>query len=228
MVLNVDHCVFYDIDDSRVQSGVSCASGYAICSVNYPGTMNIKNSIFHTITNSAIRDWNIEDSNFPTTWTVNNDYNCFYQLGAAPFRMGSTGSNSLEDVNPQMKNPGSGDFSLNTGSPCIGQASDGTDIGLSGGMAALFDNLTANASKVAVTVSANPFAGMVELNTTNTGECKVLIYNQAGTPVRKLHGTGQVAWDGRSFTGQQLPAGAYWALIMSDKGNTLVRLVKAE
>jgi len=55
------------------------------------------------------------------------DYNCVYEDGNA-FDGVTEGVGNIEE-DPEFKDSAGGDFSLEPGSPCIGAASDGDNMG---------------------------------------------------------------------------------------------------
>ena len=225
----IDHCVFHNIDKTGSVSGVSCAPGYAICTVNYPGTLSVTNTTFHTIAHSAIRDWNIEDPNFSENWVVRSDYNCFYHVEDDPLRLLPTGSNSLVDQNPLMIDPDNADVSLQAGSPCLGEASDGTNIGAWQSSTSVSDFDYSRDFNNELGVMQNPFQGSVSFNFDSYGGARLSIYSAQGRLVNSMVvRDGMVKWDGTDFSGNELAPGLYYYGLNADNLNELRSVIKMD
>ena len=121
---------------------------------------------------------------------------------------------------------GSLDFSLDVGSPGIGSASDGLDVGAvdSGGL--VFVPGASLVSSAEIRVSPNPTRGGVRLHLAAGIDLKsVRIFDAAGRVVAELGGTQR--WDGRSRTGRPVPPGVYFLQAQSSKETIRSRLVVA-
>jgi uncharacterized repeat protein (TIGR01451 family) len=99
---------------NMVPSGTGLGGGIYVASGANP---TIKNTIFYS--NVANIGGGIYVAGSATI-----DYSNFYQNQGGHVSGAGTGVNSLVDVDPQLLNPGSGDFHLRGGSPLIDQAQD--------------------------------------------------------------------------------------------------------
>jgi len=94
------------------------ANGFGVCNLNRAGVLTVKNSIFCKLDSSGIRDFTREDGTMQgDAWTINEDYNCYWNLGGDPLRNMAMGAHSKE-LDPKMTAPAGLDFSLQAGSPC--------------------------------------------------------------------------------------------------------------
>jgi hypothetical protein len=233
--LTVDHVTIYNCDGLRRQSGVGASNGNGITCVNAPGILTVTNCILDSIANYGIMDNNYTDPNFPgQTWTVNQDYNCFYRCTAGATRDFSPGSHSVQ-ANPQMVNPVNQDFTYPSSSPCWGKASDGSNIGFQPTGWSAIDDLYRNDMQgrglPPVKISANPFVGTTSFVVGRLGLVNIKIFNQAGCPVWSYQAAWpqqEIVWNGQDANGQKAPAGIYYAVLENGKEASQQKIVKLQ
>jgi parallel beta-helix repeat protein len=224
--LVVDHCVIHEVD---MNGPYTWAKGYGIKCLNNAGVLTVTNTIFSQVAGIALKDNNYDDPLFDVMWTVNNDYNCFYTVGV-PTEDFNMGTNSIE-ANPLMTDPNNGDFSLGSGSPCKGAASDGGDIGLWAGAEPVSLPSPVGMDPVSLRLSANPFSGAVVFTLPDPQPFFVTLYAADGTRVRRLkagENDRQLIWDGRDTHGRTLDNGVYMAVIQTGQGTLYQPVIKAE
>ena len=229
MSCRINHCTFNNIDDKGSVSGVPAATGFAICTINYPGTLIVTNSIFQNIARSAIRDNNIEDYHYDENWVVSTDYNCYYMVGEDPVRLLPTGSHSIVDQDPLMNDPDNGDVSLKAGSPCLNVASDGTNIGAWQGPTSVREPDIYGSFTAGLGALANPFRGSVVFNFDSYNGAWLNLYNTRGEQVnRLLVQNNRVHWDGRDSQGIDLVPGLYYYNLNADNFSSLRTIIKID
>jgi hypothetical protein len=223
--LTVDQVTFYNLDGVRKQSGVEISAGCGITCVNAAGVLNVTNCIFDSLAHAGLYG-------FSPNWTINTDYNCFYQCPAGPVMNSafSPGSHSIE-ANPQFTDPQAKDFTYPATSPCWGAGSDGSSLGFQPtGVTWIDDGFDRFRETVwpELLVSTNPAGGAVSFRFRSTGIMTVKIFSQAGALVWE-RSTGQpqpeITWSGRDLNGR-MTAGIYYAMAGDGKRTVRQQIVK--
>lgn len=121
----IDHLTIYNTD-MMATTNPKWWTGYGIyCTVNRGvGTLSLTNSVLVQSTLANIR---IDDRGI---WTVNHDYNCWYTglQGLMNIEGGTLAAHEME-TDPLFEDAANADFRLQTGSPALGSASDGSNLG---------------------------------------------------------------------------------------------------
>jgi hypothetical protein len=225
----VNHCTFYNITGRNFTSGGTAADGFGVCAVNRPGVLTVKNSIFCKLDSSGIRDFTREDAVFccpQQQWTVNEDYNCYFELGGEPVRNMTMGAHSKE-LDPKLNNPINLDFSLQTGSPCLGTANDGTNMGAWQSMGVLDNRTLSQMHTTAVTVSENVFRDGVTITFSGPSNASVIVSDNAGRVVRILwaaQGRNSVYWNGQNAYGLDVASGIYFVTLGSGTAERIIKI----
>lgn len=111
------------------------------------------------------------------------------------------------------------DLRLQPGSPAIGAAQDGSNMGapLPAGCEVVAVSPHAPARPAVVSVTPNPTSGPVTITLRDeSAGAHVGIFDLAGRLVARLtaHGTGEIRWDGRTTAGEPAAPGVYYAGIV--------------
>jgi len=121
----IDHVSIYNVDLRYGWDNPKTWHGHGISTINSnpAGEVYVTNTIVQKAMSSGFL--------VNTPWKVQNDYNCWYDNNWGSVYGGDVGPHGLDEVDPQMVDPANNDFRLYEGSPCIGTANDGTNIGYS-------------------------------------------------------------------------------------------------
>jgi hypothetical protein len=109
-----------------------------------------------------------------------------------------------------------------------------TNYGPCPGLSAI-NEPTATAMSASPKAIPNPSAGScrVAFQTATSGQVSVQVFDASGRLIRKLHdgplpgGEFSLSWDGRDDGGQDLPAGVYFAKVITSIGPSTTKLVLA-
>jgi len=155
-------------------------------------------------------------------------YNCWYPLHTFPPAACQPGPESpvADPMFCDLGYPWSFDWHLQPGSPCIGAASDGTDIGALGVGCGLLDvgGTGGGENPPTLAVVSNPWRSSLELITqpSGGGSGAIEIFDVLGRCVWKEEvpagRTSVVRWDGRDQHGGPAPPGVYIVRLKTEKG----------
>lgn len=205
--------------DFRMGTRTYAWDGDAIFTGNPPtgAKLTITNSIINYATKYGFE---MDKTNF----TLSEDYNCWCGcwLGAHSDNS-DVGSHCLpEDTRPMLVDTARQDFRLKTGSPCIGKASDGSNMGCSQEVVSSGINETALNAGPQVTVEAlpNPFAQKTTITLVrpdkSVGPAAITIYNMQGKEIRQWpDALEHIIWDGTDNHGLRVAAGLYFYVVRS-------------
>lgn len=227
---NVSHCTFYNITGENFDAGVPVANGYGICTVNRPGVLTARNNIFYKVDHAGIRDWTMQDDNFccpQQKWTVNEDYNCYYQIGGDPLDLMTMGTHSKE-LDPKLTAPATNDFSINNTSPAWNTASDGKNMGAWQAGAGIDDVFPMSGLVPGLKLSSHVLRTSVDITLSQPLVAPVMVCNSAGVVVRELGQAQALVWDGQDARGLEVPNGMYYVLAQTATGQAIEKIVKVE
>jgi hypothetical protein len=116
----VNHLTIYNVDSS-LSSSPTWWTGYGIFTCNDPSTLTLTNSIIMNPTDYGLY--------CEGTWTITEDFNCFFGGIGSKENGGAVGANSIE-LDPVFTDASAHDFTLSGSSPCLNAAGDGSNMGI--------------------------------------------------------------------------------------------------
>jgi parallel beta-helix repeat protein len=224
--LTVDHVTIYNVNGTR---SYTWANGFGIMCCNDSGNLTVTNSIIDGTPSHAIRN-NSDDDNYPDYpygWNVSADYNCFNNIGGENVYLATSGAHSIEGA-PLYVNAAAQDFSLQTGSPCLGQASDGTNLGYTPDSAptSVRDNRPDRSAAAWMSLTPSPCSDRMVIDISRAGTAHLAITDPHGMIVKKLTGAGKLVWDGTDTYGRVVPPGIYICQLVSGQAASCMRIIK--
>ncbi|MBK8229074.1 MAG: T9SS type A sorting domain-containing protein [Candidatus Eisenbacteria bacterium] len=147
-----------------------------------------------------------------------------------------TGANGNISVNPLFCNAGSGNYTLNSNSPCApGHHPSGSNCQVIGALPVGCPTSSTDdhslTPPVSVDAAPNPSRGAVAFSISGaTGDARVRIYDASGRAVRTLvvatsSGAGEAHWDARDDAGHPVAAGVYFYQLSASGVDATKRLI---
>jgi hypothetical protein len=193
-------------------------------------TLNLTNSILANVALFTNTQDNDSYGILATGGSVIRDYNCYYSAGYAPFDNGDLNQHELE-ADPRFIDPGNPLFGLRYDSPCLGAASDGTNIGAWQGIVGMGRTRPpASPGLPLVSVVSHPCRGKTVFNVAgHRPPAKINIFNTGGEPLKEITvKNGPGVWDGTDLHGQVVPAGVYFYQVRAGNVWFQGRMIKAD
>jgi hypothetical protein len=208
--LTVNHVTIDSVNGRRSSSnqwwtgiGIYCAGDIA-----QRATLNLTNTLVANVASFTNQYAIPAVGLYKGNSTVTEDYNCWYRTGQDAMDAGNPATHDVE-ADPLLVSSLNPTLGLSAGSPCLGTANDGTNIGAWQGTVGIRDV----AGPAALRVTPNPFTDRVVFMLAGKQVSGLYVFTLDGNPVKAVAGA---AWDGTDQTGDRVQPGVYVYRLMAD------------